>query len=119
MSASYYVFNIGVAYRENVDEVMALLKAIAEELRQDAEFAGDILEPLEMSGVERFADSAVIIKCRIKTKPWQTNGSWQTNVANKWVGFNYSVRNSYNRSICDLPALRTAHFPHSSPALPA
>ncbi len=68
---SYYVFNIGVAYRENVDEVMALLKDIAEELRQDTEFAADILEPLEMSGVDRFADSAVIIKCRIKTKPIQ------------------------------------------------
>lgn len=68
---SYYVFNIGVAYRENVDEVMALLKGIAEELRQDTEFAGDILEPLEMWGVDRFADSAVIIKCRIRTKPIQ------------------------------------------------
>lgn len=68
---SYYVFNIGVAYRENVDEVMVLLKDIAEELRHDMKFADDILEPLEMWGVDRFADSAVIIKCRIKTKPMQ------------------------------------------------
>ena len=68
---SYYVFNIGVAYRENVDEVMVLLKDIAEELRHDMKFADDILAPLEMWGVDRFADSAVIIKCRIKTKPIQ------------------------------------------------
>lgn len=68
---SYYVFNIGVAYRENVDEVMVLLKDIAEELRHDMKFSDDILEPLEMWGVDRFADSAVIIKCRIKTKPIQ------------------------------------------------
>jgi small conductance mechanosensitive channel len=68
---SFYVFDIGVAYRENVDEVMVVLKDIAEELRGDPDFAGDILEPLEMLGVDRFADSAVIIKCRIKTKPIQ------------------------------------------------
>ena len=68
---SYYVFNIGVAYRENVDEVMVLLKDIAEDLRHDRTFADDILAPLEMWGVDRFADSAVIIKCRIKTKPIQ------------------------------------------------
>ncbi len=66
---SYYLFDVGVAYREDVDEVMALLKSIAEELRTDPAFKEDILEPLEMLGVDQFADSAVIIKCRIKTEP--------------------------------------------------
>lgn len=66
---SYYLFDIGVAYREDVDEVMALLKQIAAELLADPTFSGDILEPLEMLGVDQFADSAVIIKCRIKTEP--------------------------------------------------
>lgn len=66
---SYSLFNVGVAYREDVDEVMAVLRSIAEELRGDQEFKGDILEPLEMLGVDQFADSAVIIKCRIKTQP--------------------------------------------------
>ena len=66
---SYYVFDVGVAYREDVDEVMALLHEIADELRRDPRFADDILEPLDMLGVDRFADSAVIIKCRIKTRP--------------------------------------------------
>jgi moderate conductance mechanosensitive channel len=68
---SYYLLDVRVAYREDVDEVMALLQKIAEELRRDPRFADDILEPLEMLGVDQFADSAVIIKCRIKTKPIQ------------------------------------------------
>lgn len=68
---SYYLLDVGVAYREDVDEVMALLQEIAEELCRDPRFADDILEPLEMLGVDHFADSAVIIKCRIKTKPIQ------------------------------------------------
>lgn len=66
---SYYVFETGVAYRENVDEVMTLLQGIAEELRQDPQFANEILAPLDMLGVDQFADSAVIIKSRIKTEP--------------------------------------------------
>ena len=66
---SYYVFDIGVAFRENVDEVMGVLQKIAEDLRRDSRFADDILAPLEMLGVDQFKDSAVMIKCRIKTEP--------------------------------------------------
>lgn len=68
---SYYLMDVGVAYREDVDEVMAVLKEIAAELQADPAFGGDILAPLEMLGVDQFADSAVIIKCRIKTNPIQ------------------------------------------------
>jgi small conductance mechanosensitive channel len=66
---SYYVFDIRVAYRESVDEVMGVLQEIAQDLRRDSRFADDILEPLEMLGVDQFTDSAVMIKCRIKTEP--------------------------------------------------
>ncbi len=71
---SFYVFDIGVAYRENVDEVIDVIKKVDEELRNDTEFSGDIMEPIEIMGLDKFADSAVVIKARIKTKPikqWQ------------------------------------------------
>lgn len=64
-----YVFDIGVAYRENVDEVIEVLKQIDEEMRRDPVFGFDILEPIEILGLDKFADSAVIIKARTKTKP--------------------------------------------------
>lgn len=66
---SRYLFNIGVAYREDVDEVIEVIKKIDEDLRQDAEFKDDILEPIEILGLDEFADSAVVIKARIKTLP--------------------------------------------------
>ncbi|MGE0470386.1 MAG: mechanosensitive ion channel family protein [Nitrospira sp.] len=66
---AFYLFEVGIAYREDVDEVMAVLRDIGDELRQDPQFSEDILEPLEMLGVDQFAESAVIIKCRIKTRP--------------------------------------------------
>ena len=68
---SRYVFDVGVAYREDPDEVMRVLKEIGDELCQDPDFAPDILEPLEILGVDKFADSAVIVRCRITTKPIQ------------------------------------------------
>ncbi|HKK20490.1 MAG TPA: mechanosensitive ion channel family protein [candidate division Zixibacteria bacterium] len=66
---SMYVFDIGVAYRENVDEVIEVIKSVDEDLRKDSAFTNDILAPIEILGLDQFADSAVIIKARTKTKP--------------------------------------------------
>jgi moderate conductance mechanosensitive channel len=66
---SYYVINLGIAYKENVDDVMKLLAQIGTELQADPAFAPSILAPLEIMGVDDFADSQVIIKMRIKTLP--------------------------------------------------
>jgi len=66
---SYYVFDIGVAYKEDVDRVMEILKEIGNEIMQDEYYRSLIIEPLEIWGVDKFADSAVIIKARIKTLP--------------------------------------------------
>ena len=66
---SRYVFDIGVAYREDVDEVIEVIKGVDENLRNDPQFKDDILEPIEILGLDQFADSAMIIKARTKTKP--------------------------------------------------
>jgi len=66
---SRYVFDVGVAYREDVDEVIEVIKQVDEDLRNDPQFKDDILEPVEILGLDQFADSAIIIKARTKTKP--------------------------------------------------
>ncbi len=66
---SYYVANIGIAYREDTDRVTRVLVEVAEELRQEPAFGPFMLAPLEVVGVDKFADSAVIIVVRIKTLP--------------------------------------------------
>lgn len=63
------VMDIGVAYRENVDEVYAVMRETARELRADPDFGARILDDLEIAGVERWADSAVVIRCRFKVLP--------------------------------------------------
>lgn len=66
---SRYVFEIGVAYRENVDEVIEVIKKIDEDMRKDPVYKDFILEPIEVLGLDKFGDFAVIIKARTKTKP--------------------------------------------------
>ncbi|MFH1076401.1 MAG: mechanosensitive ion channel domain-containing protein, partial [Pseudomonadota bacterium] len=66
---SYYVFDIGVAYKEDTDRVVEALRNIGEEALLDKELSSFILEPFEILGVDQFSDSAVIIKARIKTLP--------------------------------------------------
>ena len=66
---SRYVFEVGVAYREDTDAVVAALNQIGAELLQDETYRDLIVEPLEVLGVDSFGDNAVIIKARITTKP--------------------------------------------------
>lgn len=71
---SAYVFDIGVAYKENTDQVVEILRGIGRELMADDECGPFILEEPEIFGVDKLDDSAVVIKGRIKTKPirqWQ------------------------------------------------
>lgn len=66
---SFYVMDIGISYAENPDRVIDVLKGVDADLRNDEIYNAEILEPLEIMGVDRFADNAVIIKARIKTVP--------------------------------------------------
>lgn len=63
------VIDIGVAYRENVDDVLALMKQVGAELKADAAFSAKILGDLDIAGVESFDDSAVVLRCRFKVAP--------------------------------------------------
>lgn len=66
---SFALIDIGVAYRENLDEVIELMAAVAAELQHDSAFSDRILEPIEIAGVEEWADSAIVIRSRVKVKP--------------------------------------------------
>lgn len=97
---SYYVFDIGVAYREDVDQVMGVLREIGDELQQDPDVGPLILAPLEVLGVDAFADSAVVVKARIKTTPIQ---QWTVGRA-----FNRRIKQRFDELGIEIP------FPHQT-----
>jgi small-conductance mechanosensitive channel len=66
---SAFVLDMGVAYKENTDRVADIMQRVGEELRQDPGFRDKFIEPIEIIGVDNFADSAVVLRIRIKTKP--------------------------------------------------
>ena len=68
---SGYVLDIGVAYKEDTDRVSNVMKEVAKELQNDPELGPKILEPIEILGVDKFGESEVVIKARLKTLPIQ------------------------------------------------
>jgi small conductance mechanosensitive channel len=95
---SAMVFDIGVAYKEDVDKVTEVIKDEAEKLRNDPVFKVKILEPLEVFGLDKFGDSAVVIKARFKTKPLE-----QWNVGRE---FNRRLKIRFDNEGIEIP------FPH-------
>lgn len=65
----YHLADMGVAYRENVLDVKTAMIDAFEELRADAEHGPNIVGDFEWFGVQELADSAVILRARIKCAP--------------------------------------------------
>lgn len=65
------VVDVGVAYKEDVDRVLAIFRDEAERFFQDPEWQDKLTNPPEVLGVENLADSAVVIRTLFGTKPAQ------------------------------------------------
>jgi small-conductance mechanosensitive channel len=92
------VLDVGVAYREDVDRVMDVLRDIGAELHADPEWGPLLVEPPEVPGVEAFADSAVVIRLLVKTLPLQ-----QWNVARQ---LRRRIKKRFDAENIEIP------FPH-------
>lgn len=97
---SAMVFDIGVAYKEDTETVMKIMKEVGDELKDDPEFTNFIIEPIEIFGLDKFADSAMVIKARLKTKPIH---QWE-------IGREYRKRlkKAFNQNNIEIP------FPHTT-----
>jgi small-conductance mechanosensitive channel len=97
---SGYLIDMGVAYKEDTDRVSDVMHEVAEEMRGDPEYRSDMLGPIEVFGVDDFADSAVVIKARLRTQPLQ---QWK-------VGREYRrrLKKAFDAAGIEIP------FPHRS-----
>ena len=97
---SAYVFDIGVAYKENTDHVIEIMQEVGKTMREDEKFGKSMLEDLDVFGVDKFDDSSIVIKGRIKTKPIK---QWE-------VGreFLRRVKYAFDENNIEIP------FPHQS-----
>ncbi|MEM0940405.1 MAG: mechanosensitive ion channel family protein [Bacteroidota bacterium] len=95
---SAMVFDIGVAYKENVDKVIEVIREVGGKLHDDTEFKEKFVEPIEIFGLDKFDDSAVVIKARIKTKP---SAQWALGRE-----FNKRLKTAFDNEGIEIP------FPH-------
>ena len=97
---SAMMFDIGVAYKEDPQQVMDIIKQVGDELQNEPEYHDVILEPIEIFGLDEFADSAIVIKARIKTIPME---QWA-------VGreFRKRLKNAFDQNNIEIP------FPHTT-----
>ncbi len=103
---AYAVMDVGIAYKEDIDRVYAVMREACAELRQDAEFGERILEDIEISGVEQWADSAVMLKSRIKTVALE-----QFTVRREYLR---RLKMAFDRHGIEIPfPQRTVHTVHS------
>jgi moderate conductance mechanosensitive channel len=94
---SYHVAEIGVAYREDIGRVKELMQEAFEALRA-TEHGRVILGDLDMQGITGFADSAVMLRARIMTRPGQ---HWAVGRA-----YNELIKQVFDRENVEIP------FPH-------
>lgn len=102
------VFDIGVAYKEDADQVMVVMKDVASGLEGDETFGPKLIAPFEMFGLDSFGDNAVVLKARFKTLPGE-----QWSVARE---YRRRLKEAFDERDIEIPfPHRTLYFGDGSP----
>jgi len=97
---SAVVLDMGVAYKEDPEKVIQIMTDVGLKMQDDAIFGPKIIEPIEVVGVNNFADSAVVIRARIKTRPIE-----QWNVGRE---YRKRLKKAFDKYGIEIP------FPHTT-----
>lgn len=95
---SFYVFDVGISYNDDVDKAIEIMNNVDASLRNDPAYSQDILAPLEIFGLDSFGDSALVVKARTKTAPIK-----QWSVGRE---FNRRLKKAFDQAGIEIP------FPH-------
>lgn len=63
------VLDVGVAYKEDTDRVLAILREVGSSMEADPVFGKRLRGPFEYPGIEQFGESAVILRVTVRTAP--------------------------------------------------
>ncbi|WP_292931933.1 mechanosensitive ion channel family protein [Noviherbaspirillum sp.] len=66
---AYAVIDINVRRQEDLDHIFTLMHGISDDMRNNPAIGVDILEDLDIGGVEKVEDASIALRCRIKVRP--------------------------------------------------
>jgi small conductance mechanosensitive channel len=95
---SYAVVELHASYKDDVDKVVAMIKAVAAEVRKDPDVGPVIRGDFEMFGPEKLGDQAIMYRGRFKTLPGR--GVLATRA------FNRLIRRAIEAEGIEIPAQR-------------
>lgn len=79
--------DVGVAYKEDVDRVIGVLREIGDEIAADPDWRDVLLEPMEIPGVQNLGESSVDIRVFFKTLPdekWRVARELRRRIKNRF-----------------------------------
>lgn len=91
---AFAIISVGVAYKENVDNVMKVIIDIANNELKNSECGQYLLGNIEMWGIDNFGESSVDLKFRIKTttmQQWRVKREFQRLIKNKFDELNIEI----------------------------
>ncbi|WP_426954511.1 mechanosensitive ion channel domain-containing protein [Muricoccus radiodurans] len=68
---AFAVIEVSIAYGEDTDRVSALMKEITASMRAEPRWEKAIRDEMDVMGVDKLAESGVLMKARVKTDPSQ------------------------------------------------
>lgn len=104
------VIEAQVAYKEDYDQVVRVLRQIVRDMRIEPRWESEIRDDLEVLGLQRLTDASVIIKCRIRCGPF---GRWA-------VGreFNRRMKMAFDAEGIEIPSTLPKTMLVAVPATP-
>jgi small conductance mechanosensitive channel len=60
---------VGVGYGVDIDQALGVMREVGQALRADAQWKSKLADDVEVLGVERLDNSAVVLRCRLKVVP--------------------------------------------------
>jgi moderate conductance mechanosensitive channel len=73
-SFAYAAVDVGVGYGVDIDQALGVMREVGLALRADEKWRSKLADDIEIQGVERLDNSAVVLRCRLKVVP--ANEQW-------------------------------------------
>lgn len=91
---SKYVMNVPVAYKEDYEKVVEILKEVDESIQKDEKFSKIITEPLTIYGLSEFGTNGYMVTIRTTTKPgeqWAAAREYRKRIKERFDALNIEI----------------------------